>query len=307
MARKSPAALPKSASQMHKVTASPSTRRLALRMGVNLEELAEEIGTDTVARHDVERKIASGTNRTKRSHWDVDHAVWGPVRAEERTRFDRVAAAKLSATAATIPAVTTHENADVTELEQVRSRLNSEIADTGVKMTALAFHVMALAKTLAAFPRVNSSLSADGTTLYLKGYVSIGIAVDAPHGLVVPVIRGVDGKGLIEISREIADLAGRARARKIGVDEIGGASMSISNIGGIGGTGFTPMINAPEVAILGISRTSVVPVWDGAEFQPRSVTPLDLTYDHRVVNGAEAARFLRHHAGLLERPQRLLF
>ena len=163
------------------------------------------------------------------------------------------------------------------------------------------------AKTLSVFPRFNSSLSRDGTTLHLKGYASIGIAVDAPHGLVVPVIRDVDKKGLIEIARKFADLASRARSRKIRNEEIGGASMTISNIGGIGGTGFTPLINAPEVAILGISRISIAPVWDGAEFRPRSLTPLDLSYDHRVVNGAEAARFLVHHAMLLERPQRLLF
>jgi pyruvate dehydrogenase E2 component (dihydrolipoamide acetyltransferase) len=202
--------------------------------------------------------------------------------------------------------VTHHDRADVGALEAARARLKDVAAARGVRLTALAFHVKALAKTLLAFPLVNASLSADGKTLWLKHYVHIGVAVDTPHGLAVPVVRDADTKGLLAIAAEIADLAARARERKLRAEEIGGASMSITNLGGIGGTGFTPIVNPPELAILGLARTETVPVWDGEAFQPRPMVPLDLSYDHRVLNGADAARFLAHHARLIEDPARLL-
>jgi pyruvate dehydrogenase E2 component (dihydrolipoamide acetyltransferase) len=205
-----------------------------------------------------------------------------------------------------IPQVTHHDRADMRGVEAFRKTLKDEGAARGVKITALAFHVMALARTLRAFPRFNASLTADGETLVLKGYVHIGIAVDTPHGLMVPVIRDADRKGLWQIAADIADLAGRAQARKLSGDEMGGASMSISNLGGIGGTAFTPIVNPPEVAILGLTRTETVPVWDGEAWQPVPMVPMDLSYDHRVINGADAARFLAHVARLLADPRRMV-
>ena len=188
----------------------------------------------------------------------------------------------------------------------VRKDLKPEAQARNVKLTALAFQVKALARALREFPRFNSSLTPDGKTLILKDFVHIGIAVDTAHGLMVPVIRDADLKGLWQIGSEITDLATRAQARKVGPDEMGGASMSISNLGGIGGTAFSPIVNPPEVAILGLTRTEVTPVWDGEAFQPVPMVPLDLSYDHRVINGAEAARFVTYLAGLLGDPRRMM-
>jgi len=221
-------------------------------------------------------------------------------------RSARVAAANLGAANAMIPQVTHHDRADMRAVERFRQGLRPEAAARGVRLTALAFHVMALARCLRDFSRFNASLSADGGTLVLKDYVHVGIAVDAPHGLIVPVIRDADRKGLWRIAAEIADLAARAQARKIRPDEIGGASMSISNLGGIGGTAFTPIVNPPELAILGLTRTETVPVWNGQGWDPVLMTPLDLSYDHRVINGADAAKFLVSYAKYLHDPRRMI-
>jgi pyruvate dehydrogenase E2 component (dihydrolipoamide acetyltransferase) len=202
--------------------------------------------------------------------------------------------------------VTHHDEADVSAVEAFRGSLKREGEAKGVKVTGLAFHVKALAKCLELFPRFNASLSADGQTLILKHFVHIGIAVDTAHGLVVPVIRNADRKGLWEIAREIGELAARAQARRTRPEDLGGASMTITNLGGIGGTGFTPIVNPPELAILGITRTEMKPRWDGEAFRPVPMVPLDLSYDHRVINGADAARFLVQYARLIAEPQRLL-
>jgi pyruvate dehydrogenase E2 component (dihydrolipoamide acetyltransferase) len=191
-------------------------------------------------------------------------------------------------------------------IEAFRTSLADEAAARGVKLTALAFHVKALARCLVEFPRFNSSLSADGEMLIVKHYVHVGIAVDTPHALMVPVIRDADRSGLWRIAAQIADLSSRAQSRKIRGEEMGGASMSISNLGGIGGSAFTPIVNPPEVAILGLSRTEIVPVWAEEEWLPVPMVPLDLSYDHRVINGAEAARFLARYAALLSDPRRML-
>jgi pyruvate dehydrogenase E2 component (dihydrolipoamide acetyltransferase) len=222
------------------------------------------------------------------------------------SRFAQVAAKNLAAAQALIPAVTHHDRADVTAIEALRAAWKPEAQARGVKLTALAFHVAALARALRKFPTFNASLSSDSTTLVLKEFVHIGIAVDTEHGLMVPVIRDADRKGLWIIASEIADLAARAQARKIGPDEMGGASMTITNLGGIGGTAFSPIVNPPEVAILGITRTETVTVWDGDTPRPVPMVPLDLSYDHRVINGADAARFLTHYAGLIADPRRML-
>lgn len=292
---------------MSDIKASPSTRRLALEKGVDIESLARKLGRETIGAEDITGTAsapAGGGGDT--SYWDVDHSQYGPVTEEPMSRFAQVASKNLAAAQALIPAVTHHDRADVTAIEALRKAWKPEAQSRGVKLTALAFHVCALARTLRAFPRFNASLTPEGDTLILKDFVHIGIAVDTPHGLMVPVIRDADRKGLWQIAAEIADLAARAQARKIGPDEMGGASMSITNLGGIGGSAFSPIVNPPEVAILGLTRTETVTVWDGDTPRPVPMVPLDLSYDHRVINGADAARFLSHYADLIADPRNLM-
>jgi pyruvate/2-oxoglutarate dehydrogenase complex dihydrolipoamide acyltransferase (E2) component len=292
---------------MSDTIASPSTRRLALEKGVDIDVLARKLGRTTIAPEDIAgTTAAAGPAVGDTSYWNVDHAQYGPVTEEPMSRFAQVASKNLAAAQALIPAVTHHDRADVTAIEALRGAWKDEARSRGVKLTALAFHVAALARSLRAFPRFNASLTPDGETLILKDYVHIGVAVDTPHGLMVPVIRDADRKGLWDIAGEIADLAARAQARKVGPDEMGGASMSITNLGGIGGSAFSPIVNPPEVAILGITRTETVTVWDGDTPRPVPMVPLDLSYDHRVVNGADAARFLRHYADLIAEPRNML-
>lgn len=296
---------------MSDVIASPSTRIHALRRGVDIDALAARLGRTTITREDVDGSAAPGVPAAPAApdatrYWDVDHAAQGPVRVEPLGRIDRVAAANLSAAQALIPAVTHHDRADLTEVEAFRAMLRAEAAAAGIKLTTLAFHVKALTRTLRAFPRFNTSLTADGLNLVHKDYVHVGIAVDTAQGLVVPVIRDADRLGLFAIARAIADLAALAQSRRLRPEMMGGASMTITNLGGIGGTAFTPIVNPPEVAILGITRTEVTPVWNGTAFVPRPMVPLDLSYDHRVINGADAARFLTHYAGLLTDPRLLV-
>jgi len=291
---------------MSDVIAAPSIRALAREKGIDLEKLARDLGRTTIAREDLSGGGTAAVQNSHTTYWDVDHAQYGPVTEEPLSRFAQVAAGNLAAANAMIPQVTHHDRADVSAIEALRRELKPEAQARDVKLTALAFQVKALARALREFPRFNSSLTPDGKSLILKGFVHIGIAVDTAHGLMVPVIRDADLKGLWQIGSEITDLATRAQARKVGPDEMGGASMSISNLGGIGGTAFSPIVNPPEVAILGLTRTEVTPVWDGETFQPVPMVPLDLSYDHRVINGAEAARFVTYLAGLLGDPQRMM-
>ncbi len=291
---------------MSDVIAPPSVRALAREKGIDLAKLARDLGRCTIAREDLEGGTSVTGPAGDTSYWDVDHSQYGPVSEEPMSRFAQVAAANLAAATALIPQVTHHDRADVTAIEALRKELKPEAQARGVKLTALAFHVKALARALREFPRFNASLTPDGKTLVLKDYVHIGIAVDTAHGLMVPVIRDADRKGLWQIAAEIADLASRAQARKIGPDEMGGASMSISNLGGIGGIGFTPIVNPPELAILGITRTETVTVWEGDTPRPVPMVPLDLSYDHRVINGADAARFMTYLAGVLSDPRRMM-
>ena len=287
--------------------ASPATRRLAREKGVEIEALAKKLGRKTIGPEDLDGGATPvATTAGDTSYWDVDHSQYGPVTDEPMSRFAQVAARNLAAAQSLIPAVTHHDRADVSAIEAFRQSLKAEAQARGVKLTALAFHVAALARSLKAFPRFNASLSVDGDTLYLKSYVHIGIAVDTPHGLMVPVIGDADRKGLWQIGAEIAELAAKAQARKVKPDEMGGASMTITNLGGIGGTAFTPIVNPPEVAILGITRTETITVWDGDTPRPVPMVPLDLSYDHRVINGADAARFLSHYAKLIGDPHNML-
>ena len=292
---------------MSDIRTSPSTRKLALERGIDIEALARNLGRSTIGPEDLgggKSKAAAPTGDT--SYWEVDHAQYGPVTEEPLSRFARVAARNLAAAQALIPAVTHHDRADVSAIEALRKAWKADAQARGIKLTALAFHVVALSRCLREFPRFNASLSADGERLILKDFVHVGIAVDTPHGLMVPVIRNADRKGLWRIAAEIADLAARAQARKVGPEEMGGASMTITNLGGIGGTGFTPIVNPPEVAILGITRTETVTVWEDETPRPVPMAPLDLSYDHRVINGADAARFLARYAALIGEPRNML-
>ncbi len=293
---------------MSDIIASPATRRLAREKNVDIDALAKQLGRTTIAAEDVSRETAGAASVAPvgdRSYWDIDHEEYGPVTSEPMSRFAKVAAKNLAAAQTVIPAVTHHDRAAVRAIEDLRAAWKSEAQARGVKLTALAFHVAALADTLRAFPRFNASLSADGETLIHKDFVHIGIAVDTPNGLMVPVIRNADQKGLWTIAAEISDLATRAHGRKIGPDEMGGASMTISNLGGIGGTAFTPIVNPPELAILGITKTETITVWEGEIPKPVPMVPLDLSYDHRVINGADAAKFLKHYARLIEDPRNM--
>lgn len=299
------------------IIASPATRAHAARQGVEIEEVAKASGRANIAREDVDRHLSGGGGggaaqaaapggADPSRYWAVDHAAHGPAHDEPMPRMAQVAAANLGAAHSLIPSVTHHDRADMRGVETARARLKAEARDRGVKLTALAFHVKALARCLRDFPRFNASLSPDGATLTLKDYVHVGIAVDTPHGLMVPVIRDADRKGLWAIAAEITDLAGRAQERKVRGEEMGGASMTISNLGGLGGSAFTPIVNPPEVAILGLTRTETVPQWDGETWVPVPMVPLDLTYDHRVINGADAARFVTRYAALIADPRRIM-
>lgn len=291
--------------------ASPSVIAYAGRNKVDLSEVARKSGRLSLAREDVDSHLngtissASATPELDK-FWEVDHAAFGPVSEEPLSRMAALTSANLSAANRMIPQVTHHDRVDMRRLEAFRSAQKTEANQRGLRLTALTFHVKALAICLQEFQRFNASLSSDGATIVFKHYVHIGIAVDTPHGLMVPVIRDADKKGLWQIAADITDLASRAQARKIRPDELGGASMSISNLGGIGGTAFTPIVNPPELAILGITRTETVPVWENETWTPVPMTPLDLSYDHRVINGADAARFMAYYVRLLADPRRMM-
>jgi pyruvate dehydrogenase E2 component (dihydrolipoamide acetyltransferase) len=219
----------------------------------------------------------------------VDFAKFGPVEAKPLSRIQKLSGPALARNWLVIPHVTQFDEADITDLEAFRARINEENAKAGLKVTPLAFLIKAVVAALKKYPTLNSSL--DGENLIVKGYWNIGFAADTPNGLVVPVIKGADQKGVLDIAKESSELAAKARDGKLGPADMQGGTFSISSLGGIGGTAFTPIVNAPEVAILGVSKAAMKPVWNGKEFVPRLMMPLSLSYDHRVVDGALGARF----------------
>jgi len=293
---------------MNNYSASPAVRARAREQGINLDTLAASLGKAQLSMDDLTSgSVSVDSQRTQDLHyWDIDHRQFGTVTEQTTSKIDRVAAANLSAASSVIPQVTHQDHVDVSAVEAIRSQYKAHALSSGVRLTSLAFYVKALALNLKRFPKFNSSLSADGETLFIKNYVHIGVAVDTEHGLMVPVIRDADKKGLWQIAKEISDLAGRAKSRKLGPTDMGGASMTISNLGGIGGSGFTPIVNPPEVAILGITRTEMRPQWNGETFVAKPMAPLDMSYDHRVINGADAARFMTSLTASLADPRLLL-
>jgi pyruvate dehydrogenase E2 component (dihydrolipoamide acetyltransferase) len=292
------------------VYASPSVRRLARERGVDLSSVQGTGRKGRITREDIERgPIAAPAAPTApaagMAPWpSLDFSKQGPTERVPRTRIQKISAPNLARNWALIPHVTHHDEADITELEAWRKQLNAEQGPDGVKVTMVAFLVVACVAALKEFPDFNSSL--DGDELILKRYYNIGFAADTPQGLVVPVIKQADEKGLLDIAGELTELSGKARAGKLGPADITGSTFSISSLGGIGGTAFTPIINAPEVAILGVTRSATKPVWDDEQFVPRLMLPLSLSYDHRVIDGAAAARFVVHLVKLLTDLRRAL-
>jgi pyruvate dehydrogenase E2 component (dihydrolipoamide acetyltransferase) len=234
----------------------------------------------------------------------VNFEKYGPVERVQRSRIQKISAPNLARNWVMIPHVTHYDEADITDLEAFRKQTNEAHAKDGVKVTMVALMVKAVVASLQAYPQLNASL--DGEELVLKRYYNIGFAADTPNGLVVPVIKGADEKGVLDIARELTELSAKARAGKLGPSDMQGGTFSISSLGGIGGTGFTPLINAPEVAILGVAKSSTKPVWNGSDFVPRLIVPLCLSYDHRVIDGAEGARFTAHLAQVLTDLRRAL-
>ena len=289
--------------------ASPSVRKFARELGVPLDELKGSGNKGRITQEDVQaftKSVMSGATQTKAQSakggsggdgaalglipWPkVDFAKFGPIERKEMGRIKKISGANLLRNAIMIPAVTNHDDADITDLEAFRVSTNKENEKSGIKVTMLAFLIKACVAALKKYPEFNSSL--DGDALVYKNYWHIGFAADTPNGLMVPVIRDCDKKGVLQISQEMSELAKKAREGKLGPAEMTGATFTISSLGGIGGKYFTPIINAPEVAILGVCKSTMEPVWDGKAFQPRLMLPLSLTWDHRVIDGAAAARF----------------
>jgi pyruvate dehydrogenase E2 component (dihydrolipoamide acetyltransferase) len=296
--------------------ASPAVRIFARELGVDLARVRGSERGGRIVKADVQAYVKSalaggggggavsaGTGGLQLIPWpQVDFAKFGEIERQPRSRINKLSAANLARNWAMIPHVTQHDEADITEMEAFRKKLGEENKD--VKVTPLVFLIKAAVAALKKFPNFNASL--DGEELVLKKYFHIGIAVDTPDGLVVPVIRDADRKGLLELSRELAELSAKAREKKLAPADMQGGCFSISSLGGIGGTAFTPIINAPEVAILGVSRSATKPVWSGGEFAPRLMLPLSLSYDHRVIDGAAAARFTSYLGQVLGDLRRLL-
>ncbi|QKO21610.1 dihydrolipoyllysine-residue acetyltransferase [Rhodoferax sp. BAB1] len=297
--------------------ASPSVRKFARELGVPLEEVKGSGPKGRIVDEDIKnftKSVMSGAARTQAMGaassgggdgaglgllpWPkVDFAKFGPIERKDLSRIKKISGANLHRNWVMIPHVTSYEDADITELEALRVQLNKENEKAGIKFTMLAFVIKAAVAALKKFPEFNASL--DGDQLVLKNYWNIGFAADTPNGLVVPVLKNADQKGLVEISAEMAELSKKARDGKLGGADMQGGTFSISSLGGIGTTYFTPLINAPEVAILGLSKSAMKPVWDGKAFQPRLLMPLSLSYDHRVIDGAAGARFNAYLAQVL--------
>ena len=301
------------------IYASPSVRRLARELGVELTGLSGSGRKGRITKEDVQAGADGGPVPSQGATaggslaglelapWPkVDFAKYGEIERVPRSRIQRISGPNLARNWVMIPHVTHNDEADITELEAWRKRLNEEHARDGVKLTMVSFLILASVATLKEFETFNASL--DGEELVLKRYYNIGFAADTPGGLVVPVIKDADRKGLLEIARELTQLSLRAREGKLSPGDMSGSTFTISSLGGIGGTSFTPIINAPEVAILGATRSAMKPVWDAAagSFLPRLMLPLSLSYDHRVIDGALAARFTSHLARVLSDLRRAL-
>jgi pyruvate dehydrogenase E2 component (dihydrolipoamide acetyltransferase) len=313
-----PAAVAVDEAGFGKAHASPSVRRFSRELGVDLSRVKGSGPKDRVTKEDVQAFVKTELSKPRGAEGGgglgfnlppmqpVDFAKFGPVTTQPLSRIKKLSGGFLHRNWVSIPHVTQHDEADITELEAFRKTQSDEAKKSGIKFTMLGFLMKAAVVALKQFPEFNASLSPDGESLVLKNYFHIGVAVDTPGGLVVPVIRDVDKKGLLEIAKELGDLSGRMRNGKISPADLQGGCFSISSLGGIGGTFFTPIINAPEVAILGVGKAVMKPVWNGKEFVPRLMLPLSLSYDHRVIDGALGARFSTYLTTVLSDIRRLV-
>jgi len=289
-----------------KAHASPSVRKFARELGVDLSKLSGSGRKNRITKEDVQNYVKQAVTKAEAgvatasaasgsgipAMPEVDFSKFGEIETQDLPRIKKISGKNLHRVWLNIPAVTHHDEVDITNLEDFRKELKDEAAKQGVRITLLAFIMKALAANLKQFPTFNSSLTPDGERLILKKYFHIGVAVDTPNGLVVPVIRDVDKKSVYDLARDLGEMSIKARDGKLKSQDMQGGSMTISSLGGIGGTAFTPLVNAPEVAILGLTRSRMQPVWNGKEFIPRLMQPVDVSYDHRVIDGAEAARFV---------------
>ena len=302
-------------SQRSKAHASPAIRRFARELGVDIAQVKGSGEKGRVTKDDVQnfvkaalaqpRGATGGSGLQVLAMPVVDFAQFGAIETRPLSRIQKLSGANLHRNWVSVPHVTQFDEADITEMEAFRKQLNEEYAKQGIKITPLAFLLRAVVEALQQFPDFNASLDASGENLILKKYFHIGVAVDTPDGLVVPVLRDVGCKGIVQLARELAEISARARDRKLTATEMQGGCFTISSLGGIGGTAFTPIINAPEVAILGVSRSGMRPVYQNGAFVPRLMLPLSLSYDHRVIDGASAARFAVYLAQTLADIRRL--
>lgn len=296
-----------------KAYASPSVRKFARELGVDLGRVEGSGRNGRVIREDVQayvkRALAQGTTGGGLGVAPmpvIDFSYWGEVETKPLTKINKLTGQFLHRNWVTVPHVTQFDEADITDLEAFRKSMAAEYKDKGIKITPLIFLIKALVSALKEFPRFNASLDSSGENLIFKQYFNIGIAVDTSDGLVVPVVCDVDRKSLVDIATELGEISIKARDKKLRPEEMKGGSITISSLGGIGGTQFTPIVNAPEVAILGVSRHKMQPVWNGEEFIPRLILPLSLSYDHRVIDGADGARFTAFLSRVLSDTRRLL-
>ena len=296
-----------------KAYASPSVRKFARELGVDLGNVSGSSRKGRINRDDIKGFVkktmsssGSGTALGIKPMPEIDFSQFGETENQALSKINKLTGEFLHRSWVTVPHVTQFDEADITEMEAFRKQMGKEMEREGIKITPLAFIVWAAVASLKAFPRFNSSLDATGENLILKKYFNIGVAVDTPAGLVVPVIREADQKSLVEISQEIRELAIKARDKKLKPSDMQGGCFTISSLGGIGGTKFTPIVNTPEVAILGVSRSKMEPVWNGSEFEPRLILPLSLSYDHRVIDGADGARFTTHLSKMLSDIRRMM-
>jgi pyruvate dehydrogenase E2 component (dihydrolipoamide acetyltransferase) len=302
--------------KMKAVHAGPSVRQFARELGADLSKVTGSGPKGRILREDVQAYVKGELSRPRGSGGglgfnlppmpQVDFAKFGPVQTQALSRIKKLSGANLHRNWVSIPHVTQQDEADITELEAFRKSQAEAAKKEGIRFTLLAFLIKAAVVALKQYPNFNASLSSDGESLVLKQYYHVGVAVDTPLGLVVPVIRDADKKGLLEIARELGVVSGRMRDGKINPADLQGGCFSISSLGGIGGTFFTPIINAPEVAILGVGKSVNKPVWDGKQFAPRLMLPLSLSYDHRVVDGAQGARFIACLTDVLSDIRRLV-
>jgi len=295
-----------------KAHASPSVRKFARELGADLSQMTGTGEKNRILKEDVKAWIkqtlaqGSGGGLGVEPMPEIDYSQFGEIETQALTRINKLTGKFLHRNWVTVPHVTQFDDADITELEKFRKQLNEENKKDGTRVTVLAFLMKALVSALKEHPRFNSSLDHSGENLIMKKYVNIGVAMDTPDGLVVPVIRNCDSKSLIELAKELIDTSVRARDKKLSPGDMSGGCITISSLGGIGGTAFTPIVNAPEVAILGVSRSSIKPVYIDGEFVPRLILPLSLSYDHRVIDGADGARFTSYLSTVLSDTRRLL-